>query len=312
MQRRPEAKHCSSLCSQSEGDEYCGGQARAKIPTKSWPDALAMFATCSWPSLCEQSELQCWRRNRRLYEPAQFSAARALPLNFNFIWILNILPFRGLRCANMQRKPEAKHCSSLCLQSEGDEYCGGQARAENPTKLCPDALAMFATCSWPSLCEQSELQCWRRNRRMCGPAQFSAARALPLNFNFIWILNTLPFRGLRCTNMQRRPEAKHCSSLCSQSEGDEYYGGQARAKIPTKSWSIALVMFATCSWPSLCSQSELQCWRRNRRLCEPAQFSAARALPLTFNFSRNALQTIDSRPLVMLLAAASNAACGRE
>ena len=23
-----------------------------------------MFATCSWPSLCEQSELQCWRRNR--------------------------------------------------------------------------------------------------------------------------------------------------------------------------------------------------------------------------------------------------------
>ena len=23
-----------------------------------------MFAMCSWPSLCEQSELQCWRRNR--------------------------------------------------------------------------------------------------------------------------------------------------------------------------------------------------------------------------------------------------------
>ena len=27
MGRRPGAKHCSSLCSQSEGDEYCGGQA---------------------------------------------------------------------------------------------------------------------------------------------------------------------------------------------------------------------------------------------------------------------------------------------
>ena len=142
-----------------------------------------MFATCSWPSLCEQSELQCWCRNRRLCGPAQFSAARALPLNFNFIWILNTLPYRGLRCANMQRRPEAKHCSSLCLQSEGDEYCGGQARAKNPTKSWPDALAMFATCSWPSLCEQSELQCWRRNRRLCGPAQFSAARALSPNFN---------------------------------------------------------------------------------------------------------------------------------
>ena len=73
------------------------------------------------------------------------------------------------RCANMQRRPEAKHCSSLCSQSEGDEYCGGQARAENTTNSCPGALVMFATCSWPSLCEQSELQCWRRNRRLCGP-----------------------------------------------------------------------------------------------------------------------------------------------
>ena len=65
----------------------------------------------------------------------------------------------------------------------GGEYCGGQARAENPTKSWPRALTMFATCSWPSLCEQSELQCWRRNRRLCGPVQISAARALPLTFD---------------------------------------------------------------------------------------------------------------------------------
>ena len=94
--------------------------------------------------------------------------------------------------ANIWRRPGAKHCSSLCSQSEGGEYCGGQARAENPTKLCPRALAMFATCSWPSLCEQSELQCWRRNRRLCGPVQISAARALPLTFDIL-ILNTLPY-----------------------------------------------------------------------------------------------------------------------
>ena len=31
IRRRSEAKHCSSLCSQSEGDEYCGGQIRLKI-----------------------------------------------------------------------------------------------------------------------------------------------------------------------------------------------------------------------------------------------------------------------------------------
>ena len=71
----------------------------------------------------------------------------------------------------MRRRPGAKHCSSLCSQSEGGEYCGGQARAKNPTKICPRALAIFVTCSWPSLCSQSELQCWRRNRRLCGPVQ---------------------------------------------------------------------------------------------------------------------------------------------
>ena len=200
------------------------------------------------------------------------------------IWILNTLPFRGLRCANMQRRPGAKHCSSLCSQSEGDEDCGGQARAENPTKSWPEALAI-ATCSWPSLCEQSELQCWRRNRQLCEPAAILRCKGAAAKLDCIWILNILPFRGLRCANMQRRPEAKHCSSLCSQSEGDEYCGGQARAENPTKLCPRALSMFATCSWPSLCSQSELQCWRSNRRLCGPAQFSAARVLPLNFNFS---------------------------
>ena len=37
---------------------------------------------------------------------------------------------RNTRYANMQRRPEAKHCSSLCEQSEGDEYCG---KAESTT-----------------------------------------------------------------------------------------------------------------------------------------------------------------------------------
>ena len=91
----------------------------------------------------------------------------------------------------------------------GDKYCGGQTRAKNPTKSCAKALTIFATCSWPSLCEQSELQCWRRNRRLCGPAQISAARAplplkgpqtrlLPHNLHQlnISILNTLAARGI--------------------------------------------------------------------------------------------------------------------
>ena len=209
-----------------------------------------MFATCSWPSLCEQSELQCWRRNRRLCGPARAESPTSLqpratpwvpyphslrpvrarvkvnrlsillPLQGVGVYVLipralpwaeNWLPFQGApfralfvyhvrhrckgRCANIRRRFEAKHCSSLCSQSEGDEYCGGQAWAETPTRSCPEALTMFATCSWPSLCEQSELQCWRLNRRSCGPAQISAARALPLTFD-ISILNTPSYASL--------------------------------------------------------------------------------------------------------------------
>ena len=45
----------------------------------------------------------------------------------------------------------AQHCSSLCLQSEGDEDWG-EPIAD---------LSILATYPWPSLCEQSELQCCR-------------------------------------------------------------------------------------------------------------------------------------------------------
>ncbi len=70
------------------------------------------------------------------------------------------------RCANIRRRSEAKHCSSHCLQSEGERILWRPHPAKNPPKSCPKALAIVATCSWPSLCKQSELQCWRRNRRL--------------------------------------------------------------------------------------------------------------------------------------------------
>ena len=82
-------------------------------------------------------------------------------------------------CGEGLRRSTVAH---FARKVRGDEYCGDQARNENPTKSCPGALAMFATCSWPSLCEQSELQCWRRNRRLCGSMQISAARVLPPTF----------------------------------------------------------------------------------------------------------------------------------
>ena len=114
---------------------------------------------------------------------------------FRALFVYHVRHRRKRPRANIRRKSEAKHYSSLCSQSEGGEYYGDQARAKNPTRSCPEALTMFATCSWPSLCEQSELQCWRRNRRLCGPVQISAARALPLTFD-ISILNTPSYASL--------------------------------------------------------------------------------------------------------------------
>ena len=57
--------------------------------------------------------------------------------NLDFYGILNTLSFEANSIANVHRckghradiwrRPGAKHCSSLCSQSEGGEYCGGQA-----------------------------------------------------------------------------------------------------------------------------------------------------------------------------------------
>ena len=47
------AQHYSSLCSQSEGRED---------ESAATAEFVALFAIGSSPSLCEQSELQCWRR----------------------------------------------------------------------------------------------------------------------------------------------------------------------------------------------------------------------------------------------------------
>ena len=115
-------------------------------------------------------------------------------------------------CPLMERRAPARRASECGIAARGiaRTFGGGLGRstvahfarkvrggrilwrtsAENPTKSCAKALVMFATCSWPSLCEQSELQCWRRNRRLCEPVQISAARALSLTFD-ISILNTL-------------------------------------------------------------------------------------------------------------------------
>jgi len=80
-----------------------------------------------------------------------------------------------------------QHCSSLCSQSEGHEHVA------NMTNALGHDFVVFSTRAWPpqysppSLCEQSELQCFAPGLRRT--LLFSK------NAGFFENLNTLPFRG---------------------------------------------------------------------------------------------------------------------
>ena len=81
-----------------------------------------------------------------------------------------------------------QHCSSLCSQSEGHEHVANMTSALGHDFVGFSARAGPPQYSPPSLCEQSELQCFAPEFRRT--LLFSKKRRF-----FFEILNTLPFRG---------------------------------------------------------------------------------------------------------------------
>ena len=91
-----------------------------------------------------------------------------------------------------------QHCSSLCSQSEGHEHVA------NMTKALGHNFVGFSTRAWPpqfslpSLCEQSELQCFapglRQMSARCPLLRCRLRYVIWLNPTqiFFWILNTQP------------------------------------------------------------------------------------------------------------------------
>ena len=63
------------------------------------------------------------------------------------------------------RRRGAKHCSSLCLQSEGHEHVANMTSAPGHDFVVFSARAWPPQYSSPSLCEQSELQCFASDLR---------------------------------------------------------------------------------------------------------------------------------------------------
>ena len=113
-----------------------------------------------------------------------------------------------------------------------------------------------------------------------------------------------------CADIWRRSEAKHCSSLCSQSEGHEHVANM------TSALAHDFVGFSARAWPpqysppSLCEQSELQCFapefRRTLCICKdikrPATFQLrAYARIVFFLLHENFLAILDVNSLLDFL-----------
>ena len=63
-------------------------------------------------------------------------------------------------CAEHNRLLRRQHCSSLCSQSEGHEHVANMTSAPGHYFVGFSACAWPPQYSFPSLCEQSELQCF--------------------------------------------------------------------------------------------------------------------------------------------------------
>ena len=83
--------------------------------------------------------------------------------------ILNTLGCRQLPCSgdlcSHNRLLRRQHCSSLCSQSEGHEHVANMVSALGHYFVGFSARAWPPQYSFPSLCEQSELQCFAPNFR---------------------------------------------------------------------------------------------------------------------------------------------------
>ena len=143
----------------------------------------------SSPSLCKQSELQCFASGLR----CMFAQRRTLK---GMVFKIQIKS--SLAAASSQRRFAAgphnrllrrQHCSSLCSQSEGHEHVANMASALGHDFVGFLARAWPPQSSSPSLCEQSELQCFASGLRcMFAQRVFLSRSSLGWLGGGVWLL----------------------------------------------------------------------------------------------------------------------------
>ena len=110
----------------------------------------------------------CWAFSPRRAADKAFPHNNLHRLN---IPILNILPEGGAArtCSEGLRRSTVAH---FARKVRGANIMAAKHELKIQESHAPD----FATCSWPSLCEQSELQCWRRRFSLRGRGPHFASK----------------------------------------------------------------------------------------------------------------------------------------
>ena len=148
--------------------------------------ALPQFSS---PSLCEQSELQCFASGFR----CMFAQRRPLKGRVFKIQIKSSLVTapsqRRFAAGPHNRLLRRQHCSSLCSQSEGHEHVANMASASGHDFVGFSARAWPPQSSSPSLCEQSELQRFASDLRcMFAQRVFLSRSSLRWLGGGVWLL----------------------------------------------------------------------------------------------------------------------------
>ena len=140
-------QHCSSLCSQSEGHEHVANMTNALGHDFVGFSARAAPQPSS-PSLCKQSELQCYRRNLR---PPHFASKVSY----------NAAPQKALQCWRPKARYNAAPQSASLPTSHTyfltpfnkSSFCGRDSCYPRPRVALPSA-ASSATCGRESMTSQ--------------------------------------------------------------------------------------------------------------------------------------------------------------
>ena len=143
VRRSPGAKHCSSLCSQSEGANIVAARHELKIQQSHTPERWSCSLRVRGPHFASKVSYNAGAATDDYTGAAQISAARALPAKLDFLWIFNALLSRAEAILSALQSASSVFKSILRLPMPVSESGGRRGRICSQTRssLLPDSVA---------------------------------------------------------------------------------------------------------------------------------------------------------------------------